>query len=93
MELIMRYINGGVTAIDPASPVKTKKALRDAAKAGGEDVVFYSTAAEWFGSQWEGRLSEIPEGVSLSVVGPDPYTSRRWYAQVSRSKEGKVRVS
>jgi hypothetical protein len=45
------------------------------------------------GPQYEGYVADVPVGVSLSVVGPDPYTDRRWYAQVSRSKDGKVKVA
>jgi hypothetical protein len=95
----MRYVNGGVAAVtgstNAVGVIRTKKALKEAVKADPSEVVFYPTAAEWFGeaTRWEGRVSEVPEGVSLSVCGPDPYTSRRWYAQVSRSKDGKVKVS
>jgi hypothetical protein len=95
MELIMRYVNGGVRWVDSPAPIRTKKALREAVKIDPSEVTFYPTAAEWFGpeTRWEGRLSEVPVGVSLSICGPDPYTRRSWYAQVSRSKGGKVAVS
>jgi hypothetical protein len=80
----MNYVNGWTPSC------KTKKALREAVKA-GTGVYFYGTSA--MGPQYEGYVADVPVGVSLSVVGPDPYTDRRWYAQVSRSKDGKVKVA
>jgi hypothetical protein len=35
---------------------------------------------------------EIPASVKLSVTGPDPYTTRNWYATVEKTARG-VRVS
>lgn len=86
----MQYVNGGVYWGQGYTPVSTKKALREAV-AIGKRVYFYGTSE--LGPRYEGYLDEVPVGVSLSVVGPNPYTNRRWYAQVSRSKEGKVKVS
>jgi hypothetical protein len=80
----MQYVNGGVYG------AKTKTALKSAVR-NGWPIVFYGTSE--LGPQWEGNVGDVPEGVSLSVCGPDPYTDRRWWAQISRSKDGKVKVS
>jgi hypothetical protein len=34
------------------------------------------------------RGDDLPEGVSLQVVGPDPQTKRIWYATVTRTEHG-----
>lgn len=80
----MPYVNGGVVGIT------TKKALKEAAKADPADVTFYSTSQ--LGAVFNGRLTEIPLGVTLSVVGPDPYTARNWYASITRDASGKITV-
>jgi hypothetical protein len=46
-------------------------------------VYLYSTSAFGNGS-YEGPASELPEGMTFCVVGPDPYKSRKWYATVER---------
>lgn len=64
------------------SNFKSKKALREAVAA-GESVIFYDTSA--FNNRGNPSAAELsPIDV---VVGPDPYTDRRWYANV---KNGKV---
>jgi len=75
------YINVGAN-ID-GKPVRTKKALKQAVK-DGDSVRFYSTAL--LGESFYGGVSDIPQGAKLSVVGPDPFTSRKWYATVSNGK-------
>jgi hypothetical protein len=83
---LMGYINVGVD-----SPYNvSKKALKGGCAVEPEKVWFYSTAL--FGQQFFGSALEIPEGTSLTVVGPDPATSRKWYATVEM-RDGKVRVS
>lgn len=92
------YINVGAKFDDGsgAGPVRvrSKKTLKDALKGHAGDVVFDNTAMtlgngeHLGGGQAEYRGDEVPEGVSLSVVGPDPYTDRRWYATVQRTATG-----
>ena len=67
----------------------TKKALKDAAR-DGRPISLYSTSL--FGSPFYGDASELPDGLTFNVVGPDPYTRRNWYASVSRKSDGKVTV-
>jgi hypothetical protein len=75
---------GGVRA-------KSKKALRDALASTPDEVVFDGTSVLGRGPvSYTG--AEVPEGVSLSVVGPDPFNSRRWYATV-KLVNGKAKVT
>ena len=77
----MAYINGGV--LINGTPIATKTALKRAAATDPAGVQFYSTSE--LGGRFEGPLSEIPAGITLSVVGPDPYTRRTWYASITRT--------
>jgi hypothetical protein len=79
-----KYINVGVQA--PHN--KSKKALKEAIASNPEAVVFYGTTEFGIGPTYDGHGDTIPEGVSLSVVGPDPYTKRNWYAQVVNTPKG-----
>jgi hypothetical protein len=84
----MSYINVGarVNGARPAS----KKALREALKDNPGSVTFDGTSP--FGEQFSGTVRSIPADATLSVVGPDPYTSRKWYASVTRDAAGKITV-
>lgn len=82
----MAYVNVGVNAPYCA----TKKALREAVKGDPARVLVYGTSV--FGPQFGGAVSDLPEGTSLSVVGPDPYNNRRWYATIER-RNGRIVVS
>lgn len=82
------YINTGayVQGKRPA----TKKALREAVAA-GLAVIFDSTSP--FADGKGCTPSTIPAGTKLSVVGPDPYRDRKWYATVTVSANGTVKVA
>jgi hypothetical protein len=43
-----------------------------------------------FGNEYDGALDHAPDG-TYYVVGPDPYKSRKWYAQVIK-QGGTVKV-
>lgn len=75
------YVNGHRPA--------TKKALKDAVK-NGENVCFDSTSP--FTNTGFVDSEDVTESIVLVVVGPDPYTKRSWYANVTR-RNGKVVVS
>jgi hypothetical protein len=70
----------------------TKKALKEAVKLDPSTVTFYGTSL--LGPQLPSvsfsaaRLSEMPEGTKLAVVGPDPYNRRDWYATVEIGRNG-----
>jgi hypothetical protein len=69
---------------------KSKKALREAI-ATGQTVHFDGTSA--FESFYLYDPLELAEGERLSVVGPDPYNKRSWYATIERKANGRIVVS
>ena len=75
----MEFVNCGakVNGVRP----KTKKALREALKNAPETVRFDSTSA-WGTNQ----LSPNNPNITLSIVGPDPYNKRNWYANLCDGK-------
>lgn len=81
----MSYVNGGVNM----NGKPTKKNLKDQVLANPAKVQFYGTSP--LGPQWSGAVSLLPEGLILSVVGPDPYKKRDWFASVERL-DGKLVV-
>lgn len=87
----MSYVNVGATVSGrrPAS----KKALREALASAPETVEFDSTAmmGPRAGDTIKATAADIGS-YSLSVVGPDPYTRRDWYATVE-VKAGKLKLS
>lgn len=85
----MKHEQGGAdTAVGPP---RTKKALKEAITGDPSTVRLYSTNNITQG--WSGYASELPDGVSFLVVGPDPYTKRTWYAKVERNSRGVLAVS
>lgn len=85
------YENVGAYLSDGQRP-RTKKALREALKADPAGVVFDPT------SLLTGRTENlhgdnVPEGLTLVVVGPDPYRTRNWYANVKRGTDGKPKLT
>lgn len=67
---------------------KSKKEVREAVLANPESVRLERTA--WIGDEYDGPVSEAPEGMH-HFVGPDPYTSRKFYGNVV-VKDGKAKV-
>lgn len=75
------YISVGVEG------ASTKLALFEAIRKDPSKVEVYSIAK--FGtSKYDGPVSEMPVGSSLSVVGPDPWGHRDWTATITRSRDG-----
>lgn len=71
------FINGR----RPASKKELREALRDSP----DRVRIEATSI--FGDEYDGPASEMPEGVSATIVGPDPYTKRNWYGQIVRKSD------
>jgi hypothetical protein len=85
--------------------IQTKSALKDAVmKAAlaieggdehGDDFVMFDQTSQVMSGRVPGDctvadLMKAPEGTELSVVGPDPYNKRTWYATVKLNKSGRV---
>lgn len=81
----MSFIQGGIRN------ATTKKALKEAVQADPSRVQFYCTGLG--GEQFNGAVSEVPADTKLTVVGPDPYNARNWYATIERDASGQVKVS
>jgi hypothetical protein len=92
----MSYINVGAKITDEfgvTGDVKTKKQLKEALASTPDRVTFYGTSP--MGPQQFARpatITSLPEGYTLTVSGPNPYTSRVWDASVKVVK-GKIKVS
>lgn len=80
----MNHINVGAY-VDGVRP-KTKKALKEAVKA-GKHVEFDGTALRDEGNRYTVQHTIANQNDVLQVTGPNPYRDRRWYATV---KNGKV---
>jgi hypothetical protein len=74
------YINGK----RPAS----KKAVREAVRDTPESVRCEGTSIR--GDDFDGPASDLPAGASVHFVGPDPYTSRKYYGTLTRTAKGLV---
>jgi hypothetical protein len=86
----MRYVNVGVSL--GGTRIPTKADLRRAVTSDPADVSFDATSiVGGRDAKWSGRATEIPEDITLSVCGPDPYQNRQWWATVTR-KGDKVTV-
>jgi hypothetical protein len=72
----------------------SKAAMKRAIVADPNRVRFTSVAT--LGPTWTGSatdfLTDGPAGVKLTVVGPDPYTDRKWYGTVE-VKNGQLKAS
>lgn len=88
------FIQGGVKNVSAnrsGEVIKTKAELRRLVSDDPDNVYFYTTSE--MGNQFNGRLSELHSDTALTVVGPDPYNRRDWYATIGKNKQtGKVTV-
>jgi len=86
----MGYINVGAYLVYNMERVKYKKQLKELINSDPSLVTFDRTSA------YEGgflNASEIPQGDTLVVVGPDPYNARKWYANVIKTADGTIKVT
>lgn len=67
---------------------QSKKEVKEALAADPDSVYLERTA--WIGDEYDGPVSEAPDG-EHRFVGPDPYTSRKFYGTVT-IKQGKAKV-
>lgn len=78
------YVNVGARDVHTNADIKTKSDLKGRLLNYPETVEFYVTDA--FGPN-EGKTiigDELETGIKYSVTGPNPYTSRKWYATVEK---------
>jgi hypothetical protein len=86
----MQYINCGALDAVTRERITRKKRLRELAASEPAQLLFDPTSI--FDRQGAIRGDTVPPGGTLSVCGPDPYTNRRWWAQVTL-RDGKLRVT
>lgn len=67
---------------------RSKKAIKEAVSSGHPAVNLEATSM--FGNEYDGPLRTAPDG-TYTFVGPDPYTSRKFYGTITKSN-GKVTV-
>lgn len=60
----------------------SKKAIKEAVAADPSNVQVEATSM--FGNEYDGPLSDAPDG-TITFVGPDPHTSRKFYGQIIKS--------
>lgn len=86
----MGYVNVGAY-VDGRRP-KSKKAVREALADNPLRVHFDVTSGlgSHAGRTFQG--DQVPLGVTLSLVGPDPYTDRRFYGSIVKRPDGRVIV-
>jgi len=92
------YINVGALDYLSGDRFQTKSALKRAVDE-KSDVIFDQTAmihSDILPGHIDLRdlldLTMRTKDWRLSVVGPDPYNSRRWYATVYPAKDGTIKV-
>jgi len=84
------FINVGAKDKSTLSDIPTKAALKRAIAANPDNVVLYDTSD--FNGKSSRTAANLDEGVNYSVTGPNPYTSRKWYATVAKGPTGKITV-
>lgn len=68
--------------IDGRRP-KSKKEVREVAQSAPERIEVEATSLH--GNEYGGKLTELGVFASVSFVGPDPYTSRKFYGTISNT--------
>jgi hypothetical protein len=65
---------------------QSKKAVKDAIATDPESVMIEDTSI--FPGGFSGPVSDWPVGKTITFVGPDPYTSRKFYGNIVRTAKG-----
>jgi hypothetical protein len=86
----MQYIDCGALDAATMKRITRKKRLKELAAREPAQLLFDPTSI--YHKEGPIRGDAIPPDVTLSVCGPDPYTNRRWWAQVTLV-DGKLRVT
>lgn len=61
---------------------KSKKEVRELAASDPQAISIEGTSMF---NPWSGFATEIPDGTQIHFVGPDPYTSRKFYGTIQRN--------
>lgn len=88
----MAYLNAGART-GAGQDFRTKKDLKAAITTNPTFVTIYVTDAFGPNAGKSVIADNLEIGVKYSVTGPNPYTSRKWYATVEKQPNGTVKVS
>jgi hypothetical protein len=82
------YIMGpfGFSRRRPVSKAEVKRAILN----GPADVIIEATSLH--GGEYDGPAHEYRGAKPIYFVGPDPYTSRKFYGTIARNKAGELTV-
>lgn len=86
------WINVGVRTFSLKADIPTKKALKDFFANMPESVEIYSTDAFGPNANKTYNSDTLVVGDKYTVTGPNPYTSRKWWATVEKLANGKITV-
>ena len=91
------YINAGAIDKMTRKRIKTKAALKRLLKVEPQNVIF-DTTSEFPNAEYEQVASDLGNrphhaDEAWSIVGPDPYSDRKWYATVRTNRLGNLVVS
>jgi hypothetical protein len=51
-------------------------------------------ATSIFGDEYDGFVSDLPDEFrTITFVGPDPFTNRKFYGNIQRGKTGEIKVT
>ena len=70
---------------------KSKKEVIAAVKTDPSKVSLEATSL--FGNEYDGPITEMPVSKMVFVVGPDPYTARNFYLNITRKEDGTFKVA
>jgi hypothetical protein len=83
------FIQEGVLSTDSRRP-KSKKEVRELLAEDPSQVLLEATSM--FGNEYGGPVSEAPVG-RYYVVGPDPYTKRSFYGEITVRPDRSIKVT
>lgn len=84
--------NVGARNDSTGSDIPTKAALKALIAERPQDVYLYSTDAFGPNRAKAWGADNLETGIKYSVAGPNPYTSRKWFATVEKTAKG-IKVS
>jgi hypothetical protein len=83
------FVNVGAKLYQDRTNILTKAALKRLIGENPTYVYLYGTSDF---TPFSGTGNDCVVGVKYQVTGPDPYTSRKWYATIEKLPNGKVTV-
>jgi len=83
------WVNVGARDSIDKMDIHTKKELKAAITEDPGMVEFYSTSEF---TPFSGTGNSLVIGVKYTVAGPNPYTSRKWFATVEKLANGTIKV-